>query len=206
MLPSSNPVPASAYLLADHLDAVLSAGEDMVVAARDWALSGIETTADALLTVRAAQRDTIEKLRRLEFSIIARAQRARRGADALAADDARFQLVAQLFVSGTAVFADAVADCYDATNADFETGDSALAYLVSRGLVPSETVSTDGVLGLGINDNFLVAERIRLGVLLELVAQFLDMLEVHYDLYETEDDEIGNEPAARALPPASTAA
>lgn len=189
MPPPPNLAPASAYLLADHLDAVLSAGEDMIAAGRTWALSGIETTADALLRVRAAQRATIETLRRLEFSMIARVQGARRGAEVLATEDTRFKLIAELFVSGTAVFVDAVAECYDATDSDFETGDSPLAYLRSRGLIPADTGSADGVLALRVNDDFLVAERIRLGVLLELVARFLDMLEAYYDLYENEDGE-----------------
>jgi hypothetical protein len=199
MAPSSDLAPPSAYLLADHLDCVLSAGEDMVEAGRGWMLSGIETSADALLRVRDAQRAAVEQLRALEFSIIARVQGARRGAEALAAEDPRFRLIAQLFVSGTAPFVDAVAECYDSTDQDFETGDSLLAYLLSRGLVPPDTGSTDGVLALNVNDDFLVAERIRLGVLLELVAQFLDMLELHYELYGEEKEEAA-EPPAEAAP------
>lgn len=169
-------LPQQIYLLADHLDAVLAAGEDLLGAGTGWQLAtAIE--GEAIAAARDAQRTVIERVRTLEVAILARVLKVRQSAADLGARDPRFRQIASLFVAGTAILQDAVADAADATQLDFETGDTPAAYLLARGLIAGDATALD------INDGFLLVERIELGALLDLSAQFLDTLELHYELF-----------------------
>lgn len=179
-------VPIAAYLLADHLDAALAAGEDLM------AISGPPGSGENLsfgheiAIQRDGLRQFVENVRGLELALISRCIRARERGAELAAADARFKAIASLLVAGTAPLVDAVAECADATEQDFESGDDVLAYLRQRALVAEDAEDLDGKTVIGIGEGFLVARRIALGPLLDLVATFLDALELHFDLYDVE--------------------
>ena len=101
-----------------------------------------------------------------------------------------FRSIAKLFVSGTAILMDAVEECGDATQADFETGDSLIAYIRGRGLIAPDAAFVSKAESLTIDDSFLVAKRIALGPLLDMSAAFLDALETHYELFLEEPEEL----------------
>lgn len=184
--PERAPAPPCLYLLADHLDAVLAAGEDMLKVAVAPRLSGeIEGGA---ATIRAEVRAAVERIRALELRMLARALKARERAAELARVDDRFALPSRLFVGGTGALVDAVAECVDTSVADFQTGDVLPAYLRSRGLIGSRQCQLADDQPLTVGEDFLVASRIPLGVLLDLVATFLDALELHVDLYAVHDE------------------
>jgi hypothetical protein len=173
--------PLSVYMLADHLDGALAAGEDLVARGHDW--RGLAATPGEPGDFAARQRKIAEDVRGLELILIARVLKARDHARALAEMDDRFRSVATLFVSGTAVLLDAVNECGDARGEDFETGDDIVSYVRSRGLIAPDAPAVRVASDLTIDDNFLVAKRIALGPLLDMAAAFLDALDVQYELF-----------------------
>jgi hypothetical protein len=121
-------------------------------------------------------------VRTLELSLITRLLQARRHAEELRRRELRLKPLIALFVAGTAPLVDAAAELGDTTTRDFETGDTASAFLRSRGLIAPDAAGLERLSQLAVGEGYLVAERIRLGTLLDLVATFLDTLDVLYDL------------------------
>lgn len=184
-MPHSVRAPLSVYMLADHLDGTLAAGEDLVARGQDWRALA-ETVTDPADFI-ARQRRIAEEVRGLELILIAHVLKARDHARALAAADGRFRAVAGLFVSGTAILLDAVEECGDARGEDFETGDDIISYVRSRGLIAPDAPTINRAAELIIDDSFLVAKRIALGPLLDMAAAFLDALDVQYELFIEEE-------------------
>ncbi|SFV33352.1 hypothetical protein [Hyphomicrobium facile] len=173
--------PLSVYMLADHLDAALAAGEDLMARGGDWrALT--ETPADPSDFI-LRQRAVAEEVRSFELMIVARILKARTHASSLAECDDRFRVIAKLFVSGTAILLDAVEESGDARATDFDTADDIVAYVRSRGLIAPDAPAIRVASDLTIDDNFLIAKRIALGPLLDMAAAFLDALDVQYELF-----------------------
>ncbi len=178
-------IPPNVYLLADNLDAALAAGEDMLTATLVWN-GGSGDTGAAIASARRAERIGLAGVRTLEQVLVARILKSRERAEELGKRDPRFGVYARLYTSGTVQLIEAVSEFGDPSPAEFETGDGALAYLRSRGLVDDElSAPLDGT-PLPITDDFLIARRVRVGMLMDLVAMFLDQLETHYDLFDDE--------------------
>jgi hypothetical protein len=180
--------PASVYLLADNLDAALAAGEDLQNSVLVWnAASG---AGDYEITAaRETQRDSIRQIRSLEMILVARVLKSRERAEELGRRDVRFKAITKLYNAGTALLIEATTEFGDATVHDFETGDAPVAYLRTRGLIATDAAAPPDDATLTIGDGFLIARRVGLGVLLDLVAMFLDTLETHYDLFQTEPED-----------------
>lgn len=173
--------PLSVYLLADHLDGALAAGEDLVARGFDW--RGLAEDPGEPAEFAPQQRRIAEDVRGLELMLIARVLKARTHALSLAEVDDRFRAVGNLFASGTAVLLDAVNECGDARAEDFDTGDDIVAYIRSRGLIAPDAADVRGSADLTIDDSFLVAKRIALGPLLDMASAFLDALDTQYELF-----------------------
>lgn len=188
--------PLSVYMLADHLDAALAAGEDLLSRGRDW--GQLAEAPGNIQTFPSRQRAILEDIRSLELMSVARVLKARDYARALATADDRFASIANLFTAGTAALLDAIEDCGDATSDDFETGDAVTAYLRSRGLIAPDVAAIPGPAPVNFDETFLVAKKIPLGVIMDLAAAFLDALEAEYDLFGMADDERPS-PAATTL-------
>jgi hypothetical protein len=180
---SQQPVsaPLSVYMLADHLDGTLAAGEDLVARGQNW--RALAERSEDIVEFASHQRNIAEEVRGLELILIARVLKARDHARTLAESDDRFRAVALLFVSGTAALLDAVIECSDARSQDFETADGIVAYVRSRGLIAPDAPDVRVASELTIDDNFLVAKRIALGPLLDMAAAFLDALDAQYELF-----------------------
>ncbi|WP_290990787.1 hypothetical protein [Hyphomicrobium sp.] len=168
-------------MLADHLDAALAAGEDLMARGGDWRALAETPSDPGDFIVR--QRAVAEEVRSLELMLVARVLKARTHASSLAECDDRFRTIAKLFVSGTAILLDAVEESGDARSTDFDTADDIVAYVRSRGLIAPDAPTVRVASDLTIDDNFLVAKRIALGPLLDMAAAFLDALDVQYDLF-----------------------
>ncbi len=180
--------PACVYLLADNLDAALAAGEDLLNSTVIWnAITGASD--DEIAAGRESEREAIAQIRTTEMILVARILKSRERSEDLGQRDIRFRELAKLYNAGTALLIEATAEFGDATVHDFQTGNAPLAYLRTRGLIASDCPGPlEGTI-VNINDCFLIARRIRLGVLLDLVAMFLDTLETHFNLFETEPEE-----------------
>jgi hypothetical protein len=184
---------ATVYLVADHLDAALAAGEDLL---KVHGCAGPPLVHD-IERPGAVQRRFVDRVRTLELAMAMRVLQARRRAGELRRADSRVTAVARLFIGGTALLADAVADLGDATAVDFQTGDDAIAYLRGRGVIAADAAGLKSLDQLIVTPQFLIAERIALGPLMDLAATFLDTLELFYELYP-EDQTVGSEVASHS--------
>ncbi|MBL8845272.1 MAG: hypothetical protein JNN24_05830 [Hyphomicrobium zavarzinii] len=175
--------PAVVYLLADHLDAALAAGEDLLKSTLSWN-AGDARSPEGLTDQRREEREALDAARALEMVLLARVLKSRETAHQLAKTEPEFRLVARLYTSGTDIVAEAASELSDETANAFETGDGMTAYLRSRGLIAEDAAAPLEAASLTVTEQFLVAGRMNLGALLDLVAMFLDTLETHYELYE----------------------
>ncbi len=173
--------PVCVFRLADHLDAALAAGEDLVAVGQVW-----DDGDPSDPGVAGTQRWAIGRLRVHEMTLLSRVLLARDYARQLAQVETRFKPLAHLFVSGTADLKDAAGEACDVTACAFENGEDATAYLRARGLVDRQAAGLLPGQSLDVGDNFIVLGRLPLGILLDLVAEFLEALDAHFDLYPDE--------------------
>jgi hypothetical protein len=171
------------YLLGDHLDAALAMGEDLLtekVALPD----ALEPLTNARVVRQNRElSEFLTSVRTLELTMTARLLQARKRAEELRRHESRLKPLVALFVAGTAPLVDAAQELGDTTARDFETGDTAFAFLRTRGLIARDAPGLGGLDRLAVSEEYLVAGRIRLGTLLDLVATFLDSLDLMFDLY-----------------------
>lgn len=186
--------PAHVYLLAEHLDACLAAGEDLLKAGLTWNAGSAGNT-DAARHERTKAREAFALIRARELTLIGRIMRAREHAETLIKRDAAFRMIARLFLAGTVSFVDAVAELDDTRGEEFDTGNARTAYLRSRGLLAADAAAPHEGAAIRIGEDFLVAKRIALGPLLDLVAAFLDALDARFDLFV---EPVSTEPAPKA--------
>ena len=179
------------YLLADHLDAVLAAGEDLcrlrfshMAPAKSRPSSGSKPTNSA---TGLSLNHFVQQARCLEINAMGRIKQAREHAQhlsrVLAVHDHRFAPLAGLFVAGTAVVVDAIDDVCDSERHAFADGFDPLVFLRVRGLISEDEGCLNIVESLQINDEFLLAGQIELGALLDMCSQFLDVLTEHFELF-----------------------
>jgi hypothetical protein len=175
--------PAGLYLLGDNLDAALAMGEDLLCEKVVLAEPAQPLTMSRLVRQNQELAEFLTNVRTLELSIMARLLQARKNAENMRRDEPGLKELISLFISGTSPLVDAAMDLGDTSVRDFETGDTAIAYLRSHGLIERDAAGLESLSELRVSEDYLVAERIRLGTLLDLVATFLDSLDLLYDLY-----------------------
>ncbi len=179
--------PVGVYLLAEHLDAALASGEDLTSVLFIWP-GAAPRHPDAIAELRAGQRAAIERIRTFELALISRVLKGRDWATEVAESEERFAMMARLYLAGTAILLDAVDECADVSAADFDAGSGLLSYLRGRGMVAPDAAALSDTAPLVAGEHFLVAKRIPLGPLMDLIATFLDTLEAEYDLFVRYDD------------------
>lgn len=179
--------PAAVYLLGDHLDAALAAGEDVMSTVLAIDAPPLSRSID-LCDRHAALAEFITRLRALEAGLVARVVQARRRADELPRD-ADLKLLTSLFLSGTTPLLDAVQEFGDPSGIAFDSGPDGFRFLRDRGLIAADAGSLPLSGTLAPDEEYLVAGRIRLGSLLDLVAAFLDALDMRFSLYDEEPDD-----------------
>lgn len=174
--------PAVVYLLADHLDSALAAGEDLLKSTLSW--NAGDARSNELTERRREEREAIDAVRALEMVLLARVLKSRETAQELAKIDSQFKLITRLYTSGTEIVADAAKSLTDETAYAFDAGDGITAYLRARGLIAEDDPAPLEAASLTVTEQFRVAGKMELGPLLDLIAMFLDTLETHYELYE----------------------
>jgi hypothetical protein len=173
----------SIYLLGDHLDAALAMGEDLLTEKVALADAAQPLTMARLVRQNRELSEFLTTVRTLELSLTARLLQARKRAEEMRRRETRLKPLIALFVGGTAPLVDAAMELGDTTMRDFDTGDTAFAFLRSRALIARDAAGLERLSELRVGEDYLVAGRVRLGTLLDLVATFLDSLDLLYDLY-----------------------
>lgn len=193
MLRQSVDVPAAIFLLADHLDAVLAAGEDLrkLRLAIPPAKAGL--TADTARDVR----QFVESVQALELTVIMRTLEAQKRVRDLRQAEKVLSLILGLFTGGTAALADGAAECGDPSAAEFGSAGDPLNYLRTRGLLEDTNGSLLGCVRLEVSEEMLIASRIPLGVIMDHAAAVMDALENYYDIYSPAGDETELAPVKR---------
>lgn len=183
MTASATPKHPGIYLLGDHLDAALAMGEDMLTEKVVLADAAQPLTMARLVRQNRELAEFLTTVRTLELSMTARLLQARKRAEEMRRSETRLKPLISLFVGGTAPLVDAALELGDTTTRDFDTGDTAFAFLRSRGLIERDAAGLERLAEVRVGEDYLVAGRIRLGTLMDLIATFLDSLDLLYDLY-----------------------
>ncbi len=177
-----NDVPAVVSLLAEHLDRVLAAGEDLLklTLAPSQIADATQTKGGRKILPLA---DFIAEAQRLELSAAMRLLRAREHTRELQRVDARFKAITDLFLGGTTALTDALDALANPSGPRFDAGDSPVAYLQTRGLMAQDAGAPPAFDATPVGEHFRVAGAAELGQLMDLVAAYLDAIEVHYDVF-----------------------
>jgi hypothetical protein len=173
----------SINLLGDHIDAAHAMGEDLLTEKVALADVAQPLTMARLVRQNRELSEFLTTVRTLELSLTARLLQARKWAEEMRRREVRLKPLIALFVAGTAPLVDAAMELGDTTMRDFDTGDTAFAFLRSRALIARDAAGLERMSDLRVGEDYLVAGRVRLGTLLDLVATFLDSLDLLYDLY-----------------------
>lgn len=176
--------PPEVLLLADHLDAVLAAGEDILKLEVD--IDAVRKS-DGVVAPWERFAELVSRSKLFELTIVSRALQARNRARELSrrldkSDPNR--LLLDLFVGGTAELEDAVAYLADRTGADFDVGLDPLPYLRTRNVIPADAGTLSLMTRLAIEESFMVARHIELGGLLDMTAALLEALDVTFHLFD----------------------
>ncbi len=171
------------YWLVEHLDAALAAGDQLMNLSLE-VTEPTPTMGPRRLRTRVARFIRfVTQVRGLEASLIAHILQARRRVAELPRGRGPLRLLLDPFTSGTTVLLDAIAEYGDPAGFAFDTGADRLAYLRARGLIAGDSGALMPVTTFEISDSFLVAGRIELGALLDLVEAFLNALNTEFGLW-----------------------
>lgn len=174
----SQSTPSCVYLLADHLDMLLAAGEDLQKL--EFRNRSAEPGEDP---VGCSLQAFVRRVRTLESAAVGRLMCARAQALHLADEDDRFSLLARLFLSGTVHIGDVLQQFENPETAAFDYGDDPIGYLRSRGLVADDTGCLAITERVTVGEDFMMGGHIELGSLMDLCAQFLDTLDAQFGLF-----------------------
>ncbi len=176
------PVDPGIYLLADHLDAALAAGEDLLAAAL---AAPADIDREAPDTSSGAIAAFANDLKRLEASIAARVLQARRRAAELPRLDPVVRGIINLFMTSTESALDLVdhfAKLRDGGSID-PSDLMPYAVLRSRGLLAPDAAELPRYQTVTISESYQIGGLLPLGSLMDVVSTTLDALDLHFDLY-----------------------
>ena len=162
------------YLLADHLDAALAAGEDLIATTAVPAEG--EDEAEAI-------RRFVGRLRVLEAALVSRILQARKRAQDVRRVDGDTRSLLSLYVANSAGVLDLIEKYGRRPRELFETGDDPMSFLRSRGLIAEDAAMPESLEKLQVGDAYRLGGVAELGPLLDLVSTMLETLDIRYDLY-----------------------
>ena len=126
-------------------------------------------------------------IRALELGMTARLVQARARAVEVRDIHPRFAPLIGLFIGGIAALVDAAAGrdggLGDTSKTALTSGPDVRAFLTSRGLLDASVQSLAGPINIAVTEDYLVAERIHLGTLLDMIAQLLESMDLAFDIY-----------------------
>ncbi len=182
---AASQTPPAICLLADHLDAMLAAGEDLLKLAPPCVAPG---QCDAANADWQRLCDLINQARTLENALLARTLQARFRARDVGRQGGIIGSLLKLFIGGTTQLADTATALAKRRATDFNAGLDPLAYLRSRGILAADAASVVGATSIAFNEDFLVSGQMPLRQILDLAAAMLDALDAHYTLFPDAGD------------------
>jgi hypothetical protein len=177
------PTDTNIYLLSDHLDAALAIGEDLLGQHVLLYPATPGTGEAALIRQQDELAAFVSTVYALELGITMRLLQARKRIAELRATETRFKPYFSSFVGGTAALVDAVDVLGRAAD---QLGRSPLSFLIARGLLPADAARLPENVELTVTDAYRIAGGIPLGDLMDMLASFLDGLELVFELYPKE--------------------
>jgi len=188
------------YLLIEHLDAALAAGDHLTSLNMDVTEPSADVGPRRLRSREARFIAFVNHVRSLEASLIAHVLQARRRATELPRSRGPLRTLLDSFSGGTAALLDAVVEYGDPARFAFNTGADRLSYLRARGVMSADALALSSVVTVEIDESFLVAGRLELSPLLDMIEAFLRALNVEYDLWREQPDETIDLDAQDAAP------
>lgn len=188
------------YWLVEHLDAALAVGEQLQCLSLEMTEPTPQMGPRRLRARVARFIRFVSQVRALEASLIAHMLQARRRVGELPKGRGPLRLLLDPFASGTTVLMDAVAEYGDPAGFAFNSGADRLAYLRARGLVAADSGALMPAHTFEISESFLVAGRIELGPLLDLVEAFLNALNTEFGIWNDDSDLLPSEPVISDAP------
>jgi len=172
--------PPGIALLADHLDASLAAGEDLL--ALSLAARADLDEVDPQAAPEALEA-FVQRLHQLEVSLVLRLLQARRLTAEIARADADMRGAAALFRAQTDVLHEMISGSdRDADGRLTRAGDSH-AYIRSRGLIAPEAAAPSPFETLTVDESFRIGGAVALGQVLDFVSSTLDLLDARFGLF-----------------------
>ncbi|MEZ5854995.1 MAG: hypothetical protein R3D67_09735 [Hyphomicrobiaceae bacterium] len=173
--------PAGICLLADHLDAALAIGEDLMTLSLAPRIDLDE--ADPATSPEAVEQ-FVQTVSRLEKLMIMRVLQARRRLPEVDDSDRLIASTISLLQAQTDVLLDLIEQVGDRDRVKkFDGGSDAFAYLRAKGLISPEAAAPSPYESVDVTEAFRVGGVIELGPLLDMIAQMLDLLDARYGLY-----------------------
>lgn len=180
MIGTNPDCPPGVSLFADHLDAALAAGEDLLsasLAARadldEVDPQGAPEALDAF----------VHRLYQLESSLVLRLLQARKLSVEIARADPEMKSIAALFRAQTDALHDLITGAENGAESLLARAGDSHAYIRSRGLIAPEAAAPSPFETLVVDENLRVGGVVPLGPILDFVATTLDFLDVRFGLF-----------------------
>jgi hypothetical protein len=185
-------VSSSVYIFADHLDAALAHGEDLLALTFTQAPRDAPQSADAIVKSVAQLKTFVASVRRREMALTLRVLQLHRRLDGVLAEPslrtvAGIAPALSLFRAATGPLATASLRLADGHVDALDTGHDLVAFLKSRHLLEPDAVAIDDHATLTVSADYPVAGALPLGPLLDVVARTLDVLDAAFGLYSDDD-------------------
>lgn len=199
LMSAFNPdLPPGIALVADHLDAVLAIGEDLL---------GERLPPRADLDDVDAERapyaldQFVRQLRQREAALLLRLLQCRRLLADIDAGGRTLKSAATLFRAQTDALSDLIAKATREEARAIPAPVDSHSYLRSRSVIAPEAAQLSPFEAAGVTEAFRLGGVAPLGAIMDMVAALLDLLDSHFDLYGEDDGIVGAMDNSQPEPP-----
>lgn len=190
---NANQRAGAVHLLADHLDAILAAGEDLIGLSFDpggMLANGVAASAATTPETITAEQ-FVRQISTLELAATVRVIAARSRTEELMEIDDRFEQIARLFLGGTVALIDAAERVGVSASTRGAAADiDAVNYLRTRGVIGETDAGLPDFDPVEISEDFRLCGIAELSGLMDMTASFLDALEIHYELFPNDVQDV----------------
>ena len=181
-------LPPGIALVADHLDAVLAIGEDLLGERLPPRADLDEVDADG---APFALDQFVRQLRQREAALLLRLLQCRRLLVDGGAGGRTLKSAATLFRAQTDALSELIAKATREEARAIPAPVDSLSYLRSRSVIAPEAAQLSPFEAAGATEAFRVGGVAPLGAIMDMVAALLDLLDSHFDLYGDDEAMVG---------------